>query len=97
MSFDNLGPALDELCTLREQIKALQEREKEISSAFKGAMSGPLAATVVGTVMVEVRQNKGRTSYDTDAMREAGIDLDPYTKTGAPSLTLLVKRVGVAA
>lgn len=93
MSFDNLKGVLEELADLRAEIKVKQERADELGKAVKSAISGQVQDTIVGNVVFSLRVNAGRSSFDWEAMKADGIDIEPYRKQGAPVSTLTVKRV----
>lgn len=78
-----------ELVTVRNLIKQLQEKEKGYANALKQYFAKP-TKTVCGNVLVDLKQNKGRTTYDTKAAIADGVDLEPYKKIGAPTLVLTV-------
>lgn len=84
----------EELCDVRDQIKALQEREKELAGALKTAFSGPIKM-VAGNVLVELTSVKGRVTYDYKSMLDDGMNLEPYKKVGKESLRISVKRMDV--
>lgn len=87
-----VGRVANELVDVRATIKDLQAREKELAGALKSAFSGKVSGMIDG-VFVEMTPVAGRTTYDTKAMIDDGMDLTAYKKVGQPSVRLSVKRV----
>ena len=66
-------------------------RKKNAAETIKRELAARNASTlVVGNHKVELASVAGRTTVDWKAAEKAGIDLDPYKKTGQPSERLTV-------
>lgn len=95
MSSKDLKKEVSDLVKVRKLIKELGAKEKELANGIKEHFSGP-TKTLVGNVMVDITSHKGRTSYDYNAMKDDGIDLEPYKKIGKPTMVLKVEELDTA-
>jgi len=74
---------------LAEEIKKLKpEVVNFVLNHFDGKLEGD---TPEGVYHIAVRESPGRSNLDKNAMGDDGIDLDKYTKIGAPFYTTTVK------
>lgn len=92
-SLDNYKAMLDERAELHMSKKRIEEKIKELDEALKPALAdkGPL---IYNGYQHEVKSVAGRKSVDYKQMAEDyGIDLEDYTKVGAPSMRYEIKRV----
>lgn len=95
-SLDNIKSYMDEYGKLSTTKKMVEARMKELDELIRPTIVGK-GATVVGNFMFECTMVKGRETLDKKAVEEAGIDLSPYYKTGAPFTMLKVKEVNTAS
>lgn len=92
MTMDNIEPIAKLVGDLDKEIKKLQAEKKKYDAELREALAdrGP---QVFGDYMFEVTMSPGRKTLDKDALQEAGINLDPFYKTGAPFTTMKIKAV----
>lgn len=90
MENNELTATVQDLAKVRKLIKELSAKEKQLANAVKAHYSKP-CKVLVGTIMVKLVQNKGRVTYDTKAMIDDGMNLEPYKKEGAPIMVLTVE------
>lgn len=83
---------MDEYADLREQKKDIEARLKELDPIIRPALDG-VGNVVHGGWMYSLTVSEGRKTLDKSALLEAGIDLDPYYKVGAPFTTLKIAKV----
>jgi hypothetical protein len=80
----------DEYGSVKQQITALDEHEKELGEELKARIDDVQAIGRKWTVKKSVA--KGRTTLDVDAIRKLlGEEIKKYEKVGQPSARLLVK------
>lgn len=91
-SSDNYDDLAEALGTVIEQRKMLEAKEKELR-ALLDPIIGEKGTTVAGGFVFDYKQMAGRKTLDTDALKDAGIDLSAFYKVGKPYVTLSVKRV----
>ena len=91
-SFDNIKVMMDERAELWMSKKRIEEKIASLDAVLKPALADK-GAMVYNGYQHEVKLVSGRTTYDYKAMTADGIDLEPYTKTGAPSSRYEIKRV----
>jgi hypothetical protein len=92
-SLDNLKALLDERAELWASIKRMEERAKELDEVIRPVLAdrGP---QVHNGYQFEVKTTAGRKTVDYKAMAEDyNIDMEPYSKVGAPSTRFEIKRV----
>lgn len=94
----NRGSNLENVATtyvnLKEQETALKEAIASNGEVIKQELRArKLAKALVAGIEIDLQTVAGRSSLDRKAVAQAGIDLSPYEKTGAPSERLVVKRV----
>lgn len=89
---DNLKPLLDERAELAMSKKRIEDRIKVLDEDLRPVLNGR-GSVVHNGYQFEVTTAKGRTTYDTKAMAADGIDIEAYSKTGAPSTRFTVKAV----
>ena len=92
-SLDNIKIYLKEYGELRDLEKAAKLRMKELDGIIRPALEGKGLVVAEGYTF-ELGVTQGRTTYDTKAMLDDGVDLSGYTKTGKPSTRLTIKKVG---
>ncbi len=92
MGLENVAPLLGEYADLVMQKRAVEARIKELDADVRPLLTDR-GSVVVGNYMMECRVNAGRKSLDKKAVAEAGINLEPFYKVGAPFTTLTVKEV----
>ena len=91
-SLDNIKSYMGEYADLRKQKKALEARMKELDPLIRPALADKQSVTYAGNVF-KLTTVAGRKTLDKKAVEEAGIDLEPYYKTGAPYTTLKIEEV----
>ena len=94
MSLDNIKPIAIELGETITKIKALEAKKKLLEAQVR-----PVLASV-GTVQFEshqftITEHAGRKSLDKAAMIADGLDVESYTKVGAPYTKMAYKRVEI--
>jgi predicted phage-related endonuclease len=91
-TLNNLHGMMDEYASIKEQIAELEARKKELDADLRPALEGRGEVYYNGytfkCVMVP-----GRQTLDKKAVEEAGIDLTPFQKQGAPFTQMTVKKV----
>jgi len=90
------GSGLDSAALEYMAIKEAQDVAKLRLDALKEDIKDGLQGrpkVIVGNVEVTLQMTKGRETLDKKAVAAAGIDLSPFTKVGAPSERLTLKRV----
>tara|TARA_R110002126_G_scaffold37970_1_gene113848 strand:+ start:150 stop:1136 length:987 start_codon:yes stop_codon:yes gene_type:complete len=88
----NLDAAAREYVEIKDAQDAGDARLKVLrEDIISGLDSRP--KVIVGNIEVTLAAAKGRETLDKKAVAAAGIDLSPYTKVGAPSSRLNVKRI----
>ena len=90
------GSGLDSAAREYMAIKEAQDMAKLRLDALKEDIKEGLQGrpkVIVGDVEVTLQMTKGRETLDKKAVAAAGIDLSPFTKVGAPSERLTLKRV----
>ena len=95
MESNELTATVQDLVKVRKLIKDLQAKERTLTNNIKAHYAAP-TRILVGNIMVKLVQNKGRVTYDTKKMLDDGMDLEPYKKVGAPSMTLTVEELDAA-
>lgn len=91
-SLDNVKSYMDEYAELRRSKQRIEERMKELDPIIRPSLEGR-GAIVYNGAQFECRVSEGRKTLDKKAVADAGIDLEPYMKQGAPLTTLTVKIV----
>lgn len=90
----NLEPILEALGEVTEQRKLLEQKEKELKAELATFLAEKGDSTfTAGSYVFTQKVMKGRRTLDTDALTEAGFDLEPYYKVGKPYTTLSIKRL----
>lgn len=94
MSFDNIKPAVIELCEITMKIKELEARKKDLEEVVKPVLAdkGKLG---FGDFTVNVKTMNGRKTLDKEAVAAAlGVpDLSPYEKVGKPYSMTTIERI----
>ncbi len=88
----NLDTAAQRYIAIADQTALLKAEQDDLKESIKAALKGK-AQHIVGDIEVTLSSIAGRESLDKKAVAAAGIDLAPFTKVGAPSERLTVKRV----
>lgn len=89
-----IDAAAQQYLDIKDQVAVLTDTQKALGEDIKVELKKRNKPELtVGSIHVELAVVKGRTSLDKKAVKEAGIDLSPYEKTGAPSERLTVKRI----
>lgn len=91
-SLDNYKALLDERAELYLDKKEIEDRIKELDADLRPVLEGR-GAVVWNGFQFEVSVTAGRITYDTKAMLEDGMDLEPYRKEGKPSTRFTIKQV----
>ena len=93
----NRGSAFSTAAVEYLNINEIEDQHKIRKAELKEVIIGELALrrankADVGGIRVSLDNRAGRTTLDKKAVSQAGIDLSPYQKTGAPSQALTVSR-----
>ena len=91
----NQDAMLDALGEVIEQRKALEAKEKELRAALGSVFEKLDGEATVTTrhFVFKTRMNAGRRTLDTEALKDSGIDLEPFYKVGKPFMTLSAIRL----
>jgi len=92
------GSHLDEVAQryleVKEEADALDKERVDLrETILSDLVSRGVSKVTVGDLLVDLQQVKGRVTLDKAAVKDAGIDLSPYEKAGAPSERLTVQRI----
>jgi hypothetical protein len=88
----NLDAAAQEYMAIKEAADAASLRLDGLKEDIKSGLNGR-SKIIVGNIEVSLQAVKGRETLDKKAVSAAGIDLSPFTKTGASSERLMLKRI----
>ena len=88
----NLDASAQEYMNLKDAADAAKARMDGLKEDIIDGLDGR-SKVIVGNVEVTLQVSKGRETLDKKAVAAAGIDLSPFTKTGASSTRLTLKRV----
>lgn len=88
----NLDGAAQEYMAIKEAQDTAKARLEALKEDIKGGLEGR-PKVIVGNIEVTLQTAKGRETLNKKAVKAAGIDLSPFTKTGAPSERLTLKRI----
>lgn len=88
----NLDGAAQEYMAIKDAQDDAKARMEALKEDIKGGLEGR-PKVIVGDILVTLQTAKGRETLDKKAVKAAGIDLSPFTKTGAPSERLTLKRI----
>lgn len=92
-SLDNYKPMMDERAELYEQKKAIDARIEELDEALRPSLADR-GELIHNGYSFKVDITAGRKTVDYKQMAaDFGIDLDAYTKQGAPSTRFSIKKV----
>lgn len=94
MSLENLKPLAIELGDVIEEIRSLTERKKELELQLRPALAAK-GNMQFGSYTFNVTTSPGRKTLDKKLLEEAGIDLEPFYKIGAPYSTMKCTKVEV--
>ena len=93
VSLDNYKPLMDERAELARSKKRIEERIRELDEALRPALLNR-GEIIYGGFSFKVDAVPGRKSVDYKRMAEDySINLDDYTKIGAPSSRFTIKPV----
>ena len=87
-----IDQAAREYMAIKEAQEAAAQRLDGLKEDIKTGLQGR-GKVIVGDIEVTLQTVKGRETLDKKAVAAAGIDLSPFTKVGAPSERLTLKRV----
>lgn len=87
----NLAPIVIAIAAIKEEVAELKKKQALLEVELRPAIldQGPLEA---GDYVVKCITSAGRKSLDKAAVKDAGIDLEPFMKQGAPFTTLTIKK-----
>jgi len=88
----NLDAAAQEYMAIKEAQDAAAARLDGLKEDIRLGLQGR-GKVIVGNIEVTLQAVKGRETLDKKAVAAAGIDLSPFTKLGAPSERLSLKRI----
>jgi hypothetical protein len=84
--------AVKEYADLQDAEAAAKARKDALKEDIKAGLNSQ-GKIIIGNVEVTFQMTKGRETLDKKAVAAAGIDLSPFTKVGAASERLTVKRI----
>ena len=91
-SLDNVKPLLADRAKLYVLKKEVEARIDKLDEELRPMLVGR-GETISDGFSFNVTSVPGRTTYDTKRMIADGMDLDDYTKVGAPSSRFVIKPV----
>ena len=92
VNVDNIRPHLIEYGEAKAEVDRLNAVMKQLGEVIRPALVDKGVITIAPYTF-EVNMMKGRKTLDKKAMVEAGIDLEPFEKVGAPFTKLVVKDI----